>query len=342
MTKGKRTADIFSGLTGRLETAPPPATPAGEGVSDPAANRLSNRVNTLELLSSGQLRQVQHLRVDPARCRMWVHHNRSYRDLSEANCRDLLDSLIAEGGQRFPAIVRKVVDDPAHDWEVICGARRHWSVSWLRGHDYPDMMFLIEPRTLTDEEAFRLADVENRARTDLSDWERARDYAKALDLFYAGNQARMAKRLEVSPSWLSRYLTLARMPDWLLAAFDSPHSLGFRHGQDLATALNNPARRRELEAAAGALAADQAALASTGKPPLDASTVVKRLLRGRPIRPAAEAATAVTAPDGKRLAQVSGSGARVTVSFTAAGLADLDLVWGQLRSLLAARARKPR
>src|SRR3546814_19216722 len=87
----------------------------------------------------------------------------------------------------MPAIVRRVGNDPGHDFEVISGARRHWSVSWLREHNYPDIRYLVEIRNLTDEQAFRISDLENRARKDLSDLERARDYLKALDLYYRGS-----------------------------------------------------------------------------------------------------------------------------------------------------------
>ena len=116
--------------------------------------------------------RVQEL-VDPARCRIWQYHNRDYAALSVGNCADLIDSIKSQGRQEVPAIVRRIPDDPEHAFEVICGARRHWTISWLRAHDYPDLKFLVEPRELTDEEAFRVADLENRSRKDLSDYERA-------------------------------------------------------------------------------------------------------------------------------------------------------------------------
>ena len=62
---------------------------------------------------------------------------------------------------------------------------------------------LIEVRELTDEEAFRLADIENRDRRDISDYERAVDYAEACQFYYGGHQGRMAERLEVSNAWLA-------------------------------------------------------------------------------------------------------------------------------------------
>src|SRR3546814_19537017 len=67
-------------------------------------------------------------------------------------------------------------------------------LSWLRSHNYPDFRFLIDVRDMTDEEAFRIADIENRARDDLTDLERARDYLRALDAYYTGRPKVMAER----------------------------------------------------------------------------------------------------------------------------------------------------
>ena len=134
--------------------------------------------------------------------------------------------------------------DPDHDFEVICGARRHWSISWLRSHNYPDFKFLVDVRTIGDEEAFRLADLENRARDDLTDLERARDYLRALEAYYDGRQRTMAERLKVSESWLTRYLDLARLPTELTRAFTEPQELGVRNVIALKSLLK-PADRRE-------------------------------------------------------------------------------------------------
>lgn len=141
-----------------------------------------------------------------------------------------------------------------YDFEVICGARRHWSVSWLRSHNYPDFRFLIDIRRLTDEEAFRLSDLENRARDDISDLERSRDYVRALDLHYDGHQKTMAERINVSVSWLSRYLDLARLPLELLPAFDDPHHLGIKHVTLLKPLLKPDDKRRRVFAEAARIA----------------------------------------------------------------------------------------
>src|ERR1700709_2272841 len=87
-----------------------------------AANVLTGRSNRLADLASGTVVNRTHELVDPARCRMWAGHNREYSLLNEERCADLIESIKAQGRQEFPAIVRRVRDDPNHEFEVICGA----------------------------------------------------------------------------------------------------------------------------------------------------------------------------------------------------------------------------
>lgn len=236
-----------AGLAGALEDID---TPQPEPQSRPAIGVLAGRSNRLAELASGAVVARTLELVDPARCRIWPEHNRDYEKLDEARCADLIESLKAQNRQEIPAIVRRVKDNPAFDFEVICGARRHWSVSWLRAHNYPDFRFLVEIREMTDEEAFRVSDLENRARDDLSDIERARDYLRALERHYEGRQKTMAQRLNVSEAWLSRYLDLARLPADLVAAFPDPHALRIKHITFLKPLLKPEDRReRVLEAA---------------------------------------------------------------------------------------------
>src|SRR5579863_282544 len=259
------------GLAG---TVSPPA--AGTRLP-PRTGLLADRENRLSQLAVGNaVTRFQEL-VDPARCRIWEGHNRDYAALTEATCADLIERFKAEGRQNFPAIVRRVEGDAAHDWEVICGARRHWSVSWMRTHERPDFKFLVEPRELNDEEAFRLADLENRSRRDLSDYERARDYARAVERYYGGSQQQMAERLEVSRSWLSRYLELARLPAEIVAAFASPHAIGISHVAVLAPLLRADDQRERIIAEATRLVEEQAALAARAAPPLSPAGVMQRL-----------------------------------------------------------------
>jgi len=236
-----------TGLAGALDDV----APTTEAPARLTIGALAGRANRLAELASGALVSRAQELVDPARCRMWAEHNRDYAKLDAGRCADLIESFKAQGRQEVPAIVRRVQDDPKFDFEVICGARRHWTVSWLRAHNYPDFRFLVEIRDLTDEEAFRISDLENRAREDLSDVERARDYLRALDRHYEGRQKTMAQRLNVSEAWLSRYLDLARLPRELVAAFPDPHELKIKHVTLLKPLLKPEDRRqRVLERAA--------------------------------------------------------------------------------------------
>lgn len=238
-----------------------------------AANVLTGRANRLADLASGALISRTHELVDPARCRMWAGHNRDYGLLTEERCADLIESIKAQGRQEMPAIVRRVTGEPDYDFEVICGARRHWSITWLRSHNYTEFKFLVDIRELGDEEAFRLADIENRARDDLTDLERAKDYLRALEAYYGGRQKTMAERLNVSESWLTRYLDLARLPVELTCAFANPQELGIRNAIALKALLKPEERKARVLKEARHLA-DLQADTGTVLPILE---VIKRL-----------------------------------------------------------------
>ncbi len=239
----KKNANFAADLVAGIDPVPQAAPQRRPGIG---ASVLAGRESRLAELATGSVVSRTHELVDPARCRMWVGHNREYALLNEERCADLIESIKAQGRQEMPAIVRRVKDDPNIDFEVICGARRHWTISWLRAHNYPDFRFLIDIRNLTDEEAFRLADLENRARDDLTDLERARDYLRALDAYYEGRQKIMAERINVTESWLSRYLDLARLPSQLMAAFAVPQDLRIKHVTAIKPLLKPEERRQRV------------------------------------------------------------------------------------------------
>jgi ParB family chromosome partitioning protein len=262
------------------ESSPPSPAPVA-----PRAERertrsttLLGRESALARLASGEVRQVTQLLLDPARVRIWPGNARLYAHLSEENCRELIDSIVAEGGQKVPAVVRRVEGDPDHDYEVIAGTRRHWSISWLRKHSYPDVHFVAQVAVLDDEAAFRLADLENRARKDVSDLERARNYAQALKDHYGSHLTRMAERLKLSKGWLSKMIKVAGIPDSVIGAFASPSDVQLKPAYSLAQALDEPKAAMAIRAAAAGLASEQAVLRQNGGTPLAATDVLKRLL----------------------------------------------------------------
>lgn len=225
MAKGNR--GFGSSLTEGLDEA--------DGVDHaPAAESvMASRSQTLARLATGKVVTDRTEWVDPARCRPWRLHNRDLDHLNEESCRDLIDAFLSAKKQRIPAIVRRLQDDPDHDYEIIAGVRRWWTVGWLREHHHPEYDYLVTIQHVSDEEAFRVSDIENRSRKDISDWERAKEYARALAEFYNGSQSEMAEHLKISRSWLSRLLDVARLPEEIVGAFGDKHDITVRIARDI-------------------------------------------------------------------------------------------------------------
>ena len=263
---------------------PLPSTPPPPSTGRFAPTSLFARETALARVASGEVKQVTQLKLDPVRVRIWSGNARDQRALDEPSCRDLIDSIIAEGGQKVPVVVRRITGDEAFDYELVVGTRRHWSISWLRANNYPDMTLLAQVQSLDDEAAFRLADLENRARKDVSDFERARNYRQALKTYYDDRQNRMAERLHLSKGWLSKMMTVAAMPDWAVAAYASHADIQLKLCYPLVQRLvhlgqNDPKQLRKVKAEAETLASEQAQRRKDGKPPLPSSETTTRLLR---------------------------------------------------------------
>lgn len=261
---------------------PSPAVPAEPPLRPARANTLLDRESALARVATGEVRQITQLLLDPARVRIWPGNARHQASLTEENCRDLIDSIVAEGGQKVPVVVRRVTDDPDHDYELIAGTRRHWSISWLRANSYPQTQLLAQVQNLDNESAFRLADLENRARRDVSDFERARNYRDALKSYYNDRQNRMAERLSLSRGWLSKMMTVASLPDWAVAAFASPADIQLKVCYQLAQKLaalaeGDPKTLRRVKAEAEAIATDQSRRRKGGESLIASSEVTRRL-----------------------------------------------------------------
>jgi ParB family chromosome partitioning protein len=180
-------------------------------------------------------------------------------------------------------------------------------VSSLRAHSYPDMMFVVQVVDIDDETAFRLADLENRARADLPDLERARNYRWALDAHYGGVQARMAERLKLSKGWLSKLLTMALLSDAVVAAFADPASITIRGGYEIAAKCADDHMKGAVLREASRIASEQQKRTESGEAPIEPGIVVRRLLTADVTRvgPRGESVL-VTAANGKAAMKLQG------------------------------------
>jgi len=190
-------------------------------------NKFDQGLNLTREIMSGSKVKTPRLLVEPSQCKIWDRHNRAFELLNETRCKDLIDQFKITGKQEFPGIVRLLKEEEGEvKYEIICGARRFWTCNYL------GWKYFVEIRDLSDEEAFRLSDIENRAREDISDYERALDYKNALGHYYQ-NQVQMANRLEVSTSWLSRYLDIADFPDEVVNAYRDITEIKVIHARKL-------------------------------------------------------------------------------------------------------------
>jgi ParB family chromosome partitioning protein len=200
--------------------------------------------------------------VDPTYCRPWKHHNRLYELLNEERCEDLIAGFRTQGRQQRPAIVRSLqgegrVDENGrtHDFEIISGARRHWTVSWLRSkgevntQGEPYLFLVVVRDDLDTTQAFELSDAENRGQKDISDYERAREYSWALKSLYEGNVSKMAQAIQMDRSHLTRLLALTEMPDTVVKAYPSILDIRTHHWRQLSPyfSSNERAKREASE-----------------------------------------------------------------------------------------------
>lgn len=266
-----------------LAAAPPESVPV---VEESARSEPRTTFTTKRLDGFGEAsRMVKRptIRLKPAECSVWPGNARDYALLTEARLRTLIDSIQAENGNRIPVVVRRT---PKADlpYELVIGTRRHWAISWLNANHYPDIELVAIIEDIDDEAAFRLADIENREREDISDLERGLNYKAAVDAYYDGVQSRMADRVKLSKSTLARYIGLTEIPQTIVSAFASPMDLQVRHGDKLLPLLRNPAMRSKMEELAMEIAAEQSFRQSGEEEPISGSEVVARLIKPTSVR----------------------------------------------------------
>ena len=174
--------------------------------------------------------------MDPFRCRMWEMHDRLEADVTAETCKEEIESFLKHG-QVVAVLGRPLAGDPAHDVELIFGARRLFVARHL------NKPLAVELRELSDREAFISMDLENRQRRDISPYERGRSYAQWLRASYFESQEEIAGALGVSPSQVSRLLKLAKLPSVVVNAFGSTINIRERWGLDLIEMWEDPQKR---------------------------------------------------------------------------------------------------
>ncbi|QAY80459.1 ParB/RepB/Spo0J family partition protein [Sphingosinicella sp. BN140058] len=229
------------------------------------------------------------IKLKPDECSIWPGNARDYEALTYDRCETLVESIIKEGRNREPAVVRRT-PGAEKPYELIVGTRRHWSIAWCHANHHSEIDLVVRIEQLDDEAAFRLADIENREREDVSDLERARNYKNAIETFYGGVRQKMADRLAIPKQRLHELLQLAEIPDVIVGAYASPMHIKVHHAGKLLPLLRAHTTQLLLEHEAGRLTEEQAARRDASQPPIEAPQVLARLIaatvpkRGRPAK----------------------------------------------------------
>lgn len=281
MSRRSLISEALASVPSEPVAAPAPAATSSGSTSPvesaPARTNFTNK----RLEAFGEAARIVKrptIRLKPAECSIWPGNARDYSLLDEHRLRSLIDSILAESGNRVPAVVRRTPNGPL-PYELVTGTRRHWAISWLNANHYPDIDLIAIIEDLDDEAAFRLADIENREREDISDLERGANYKAAVDSYYGGVQLRMAERLKISKSQLSRYIALTEIPPFLVSAFHSPMDLQAKYAEKLLPLLRDPTSRTKLESAADEIASEQSFRRSGDEQPIGGPEVLARLLK---------------------------------------------------------------
>lgn len=194
------------------------------------AEVLKERVKTLE--SESALRQLDPLTIKPSK---WA--NRHESAFLTAEFEELQAEILLAGGNVQPIKVRPVsvlngsTPGFGESFELIFGHRRHRACLKL------GIPVLAVIEDATDVSLFEQMERENRGRKNLSAWEQGVMYRKALDDGLYSSLRRLAQNLGVDVSLVSKSVSLARLPDAVVAAFATPLDIQFRWASSLVDAM---------------------------------------------------------------------------------------------------------
>lgn len=194
------------------------------------AEALKARVKSLE--EESPLRKLDPSVIQPSK---WA--NRHESSFLTADFQELKAEIAAAGGNVQPIKVRPVsvlngsTPTAGPTFELIFGHRRHRACAEL------GLPVLAAIEEASDVSLFEQMERENRGRKNLSAWEQGTMYRRALDDGLYSSLRRLAEGLGVDVSLVSKSVSLARLPEAVVAAFQSPLDIQFRWAAPLTEAM---------------------------------------------------------------------------------------------------------
>ena len=261
-----------AGLIPGLQAGPKPAGDGAPAAEPPKAKTAPGTMMGFLTAQSGAVQEAEALKarvksleeeaplrkLDPSVIRPSKWANRHEASFLTAEFKELKAEIAAAGGNVQPIKVRPVSvlngSTPAASeaYELIFGHRRHRACLEL------GIPVLVAIEEASDISLFEQMERENRGRKNLSAWEQGTMYRRALDDGLYSSLRRLAESLGVDISLVSKSVSLARLPDAVVAAFQSPLDIQFRWAAPLAEAMQKDpdgtlARAKTLIGAQGGL-----------------------------------------------------------------------------------------
>ena len=240
-----------AGLIPGLQPSPKPAGDNTAGAEPPKAKTAPGTMMGFLTAQSGAVQEAEALKarvklleqeaplrnIDPFMIRPSKWANRHEASFLTAEFQELKAEIAAAGGNVQPIKVRPVpvlngsTPPGQPGFELIFGHRRHRACAEL------GIPVLAAIEEASDVSLFEQMERENRGRKNLSAWEQGMMYRKALDDGLYPSLRRLAEGLGVDVSLVSKSVSLARLPEAVVAAFPSPLDIQFRWAAPLTEAM---------------------------------------------------------------------------------------------------------
>jgi ParB/RepB/Spo0J family partition protein len=169
-------------------------------------------------------------RVSATVCRPWRLADRPADEFAHTTS---LAKSIEANGQVQPALVRVCSDKdhPEIRYEVIAGVAR-WRSAMNAGIDLD-----IQIRDLNDLQAYRAMVAENEDRQNLSDFARAKRFARALEEGVVSSKTELAEMAHLSAAQMSYFLGFANLPASVVEAIADIKTMPVRLGYVISVCL---------------------------------------------------------------------------------------------------------
>ena len=243
-TKAKeRRAVLDQMLTARAGVAPterPALAPRHLGPIAEQANLYAEHVAVrAKLYDDAKSQGRLLLQLDPKTIRATQFRNRHDRSLlaDDPKFIELIKSLLAHG-QEIPIRVRPVKDALPFEFEIVSGHRRHAACLALDAKTdggFPILAIVDAAAAETRDLVLKMYR-ENAERADLSAYETGVMFSHWLTAKVFPTQDAISKATGQSAQNVGKYITLASLPDYILAAFRDPRLLSLRWSSELSGA----------------------------------------------------------------------------------------------------------